>query len=87
MTAHGTLPRIADHDGIFVSFHCVQDKPKTQTKTIFDYTNINTEDLHKHINSIDFENLVFSKPISDQADCFTKILTDVFTQFVPTKTI
>ena len=87
ITAHGTLPRIADHDRVSVSFHCTQDKPRKQTKNIFDYTNINTDLLHKHINQIDFQTLVFSKPISDQAECFTNILTDLFKQYVPTNTI
>ena len=26
VTTHGVLPIIADHEGIFVTFHCTQDK-------------------------------------------------------------
>ena len=33
---HGTLPRIADHDGVFVDFICSGKKSKTSFKTVYD---------------------------------------------------
>ena len=45
MTGHGTIPKIADHDGTFVTFHCNRQKTKLRKKIIYDYTNINHEDL------------------------------------------
>ena len=49
VTSHGILPRIADHEGIFVSFHCTQDKVFVQQKLIFDYTNIDEGGLINYI--------------------------------------
>ena len=36
LQCHGTLPPIADHEGTFVSFHCILDKTKPVTKNICD---------------------------------------------------
>ena len=36
---HGTLPKIADHDGILVSFNTKCQKAKAKTRIIYDYTN------------------------------------------------
>ena len=49
VTCHGVLPRIADHEGIFVLFHCTQDKVFVQKKIIFDYTNIDKVALTNYI--------------------------------------
>ena len=46
---HGTLPKIADHDGIIVSFHCTQEKIPVRTRVIYDYTNVDEEGLVNHI--------------------------------------
>ena len=84
---HGTLPPIADHDGTFVAFHCALDKAKPVTKEIFDYKNLDETALLKYIKSYDFETAVFSKPITEQAEALTSVLTTAFQQFVPSKTI
>ena len=36
------MPKIADHDGTFVSFHCSFDKPKPRFRRVFDYKNVDT---------------------------------------------
>ena len=33
----GTLPRIADHEGVFVSFHCHRNKTKNVSRIIHDF--------------------------------------------------
>ena len=84
---HGTLPPIADHEGTFVAFHCILDKTKPVTKTIFDYKNLDENALLQFIKSYDFGTAVFSKPVTEQAEAMTNILTTAFQQFVPSKTI
>ena len=84
---HGTLPPIADHEGTFVAFHCILDKTKPVTKNIFDYKNLDENALLQFIKSYDFETAVFSKPVTEQAEAMTNILTTAFQQFVPSKTI
>ena len=32
VTIHGTIGKIADHDGVFITFHCTQDKPQNDCK-------------------------------------------------------
>ena len=87
VTAHGTLPQISDHDGTFVSFHCTQDRPNKQTKQVFDYNDIDEPGLISYIKNIDYDSLVFTKPLQDQAQIMTDILTQAFSLFVPSKTI
>ena len=53
LQCHGTLPKIADHDGVFASFHCVQNNCKNLTKTI--YKNIDEVGLINYIKSHNFE--------------------------------
>ena len=43
--------------------------------------------LLQYIKNYDFENAVFSKPVTEQAEAMTKVLTTAFQQFVPSKTI
>ena len=52
--AHGTLPPLADHEGTFIAFHCIQDKSKPVTKTIFDYKNIDEGALLQYIKKHKF---------------------------------
>ena len=84
---HGTLPPIADHEGTFISFHCTLDKSKPVTKSIFDYKNLDENALLQYIKSYNFETVVFSKPVTEQAESMTRVLTTAFQQFVPSKTI
>ena len=84
---HGTLPKIADHDGICVSFNVKTTKQSQKTKIIYDYKNADTEGLISYIKSFDFENMVFNKPTINQADIYSDILKQAFAQFVPCKTV
>ena len=87
ITSHGTLPQIADHEGTFISFHCHKEKPKNKTKKVFDYKNLDEKALLDHIKGVDFDSLIFSKPVKQQADAISNILTTVFEKFVPVKTV
>ena len=84
---HGTLPKIADHDGILVSFNTKCQRIKAKTRTIYDYTNADEIGLINYIKNFDFDNVVFSQPIIKQAGIFTNILQDAFAKFVPIKTV
>ena len=84
---HGTLPSIADHEGTFICFHSNQQKTSTQTKTAFDYKNIDETGLIKYLNEINYEITVFSKPVSQQAEAYSDILIRARELFVPTKQI
>ena len=83
----GTIPKIADHDGIFASFNIQLTKPKPTTKTVFDYKNCDMDGLIKYIQTYDFKSLVFNEPTKDQPEKFTDMLTEAFSKFVPSKTI
>ena len=84
---HGTLPKIADHDGIFASFNMLAPKPEPVTKQIYDYKNCDIEGLKKFVKDYDFETHVFSHPTTLQAEKFTNILVEAITLFIPLKTI
>ena len=43
---HGTFPKIADHDGTFVSFHCTIDRPRPKSKQVLDFKNLDEKSLH-----------------------------------------
>ena len=58
-----------------------------QTRTVYDYNNINENALIKYLNEINYDNLVFSKPVSQQAEAYSDILIAAREQFVPTKQI
>ena len=84
---HGTLPKIADHDGVIVSFYTKNIKPKLKTRTIYDYKNADVEGLIKHIKEYNFEHCVFSKPVIEQADIFSNILKQAFSTYIPSKSV
>jgi hypothetical protein len=85
--AHGTLPPIADHDGIFASFHSIKTQAKPKSKFIYDYKNADEKGLIKYLNEFNFDLEVFSKPTSEQADAFSKVLIAAREKFIPTKQI
>ena len=87
IVCHGTLPRIADHDGILASFKLNLQRVKAKTKTFYDYKNVDVTGLLNYIKTFDFDSNVFSLPTSLQADKFENVLSDIFTQFVPCKTV
>ena len=84
---HGTLSAIADHDGIFASFHCIKTQAKIKTKTIYDYENADEKALLKYLNEFNFHNEVLSKPVKEQAEIFSEILIKAREKYIPTKEI
>ena len=46
---HGTLPKIADHDGILASFNIKTIKQSQKTKIIYDYKNADIDGLLSYI--------------------------------------
>ena len=88
VTRHGTLPKIADHDGVFITFHRIKQKQcKPCTRTIYNYKDIDETGLINFMKNFDFETTVFSKPTTQQADCMTNILSEFFSKFVPSKQV
>ena len=82
---HGTLPQIADHEGAFVSFNCKPSKSETITKKVYNYKNIDEKGLLNYIKTFDYENTVFKKPLEEQTEAFTNILSQGIAQFAPIK--
>ena len=85
--AHGTLPAIADHDGIFASFHSIKTRAKPLKKNVFDYKNADEQGLLKYMKEIDFEREIFSKPTTEQAEALSEILIGAREKFIPSKQI
>ena len=52
VTSHGTIGKIADHKGVFITFHCTHDKPKERLQTIYDYSKVDKDGLIKYIKKI-----------------------------------
>ena len=72
---------------VLVRFNTKSQKQSLNTKSVYDYKNADIEGLIKYIKTFDFENVVFSQEISDQAEIYSKILKQTFDMFVPVKTI
>ena len=87
LQSHGTLPKIADHDGTFVSFHCSLGEPKPRAREVLDYKNLDENALINYIKNIDYDTLVFSRPVTEQAEAMTNLLVSAFHNFVPTKKV
>ena len=85
--SQGTLPPIADHEGIFVNFHRIQVKDSLIKKSVFDFKRIDELGLRNFIKNYDFEKNVFCKPVLQQAEAMTKILDAAQKKFVPIKII
>ena len=85
--SHGTIPAIADHDGIFASFHCIKTQAKIKSKTVYDYTNADEKGLLKYLSDFNFDAEVLSKPIEMQAEIFSEILIKAREKYIPTKQI
>ena len=51
---YGTLPKIADHDGIVCSFNTCIVKPKSCTRVVYDYSKADEKGLNEFINHFDF---------------------------------
>ena len=87
VSCHGTLPKIADHDGVVVSYCMKTETIKQKTKVVYDYKNADIAGLIAHIKSINFELAVFIHPIIQQANFYTQVLMDAFTKFIPCKSV
>ena len=87
IVCHGTLPKIADHDGVLASYQLNIEKPKAKTKTIYDYKNADIQGLIDHVKQLNFDTAVFSYPTEVQADKYSELLINAFNLFVPSKTI
>ena len=84
---HGTLPSIADHEGIICVFTLTEQKATPRTKTIYDYKNVDLPGLKSHIKHFNFESTVFSLPVIAQTQAFTDVLTQALHKFIPCKTV
>ena len=83
----GTVPPLADHEGIFASFHCIPDKQDVITKTIYDYKKADEKGLREFIQKYDFQSNVFLKPVHEQPPAMCNILKTACNKFIPTKKI
>ena len=84
---HGALTKIANHDGLLVSYSIESQKQKIKNKTIYDYKNADINGLTNFIKHFDFESAMFIHPTLVQAELYTEVLTDSFEQFIPCKTV
>ena len=87
VVCHGTLPQIADHEGVLVSYSINSKNQKSKTKIIYDYKNADIDGLIDYITGFDFYTAVFSQPVEFQAELYSNVLTDAFLLFVPSKTL
>ena len=89
IVCHGTLPKIADHEGTIVCLNTKSTKSKSKSKIIYDYKNADEAGLIDFIKNYNFDNtvFVFNQPTTKQAEIFTNILHDAFAQFVLSKTV
>ena len=87
MTLHGTLPKIANHDGIIATFHSDRPKELPRTRTVHNYNKINEEELIKYIKNLNFNDLVLSHSLEDQPQLITSLLTQAFSKFFPSKEV
>ena len=84
---HGTLPKIADHEGVLVSLNTKSQRNKPNTRIFHDYKNTDEAGLIQFIKDYDFCNTVFNLPIENQPEAYTEILKVAFDKFVPRKTV
>ena len=84
---HGTLPPIADHDGVVVSLDIKKEKVEFLKRHIFDYKNVDEKGLIKFFKDYDYESTVFDLPYLKQTEAFTNIVIEGLEKFVPVKSI
>ena len=85
--SHGTLPPIADHDGIFTSFISVKSQYKPVKRTVYDYKNADEKGLLNFISEYNYISTVFSKAVAEQAEALSNILIEARNMFIPVKEI
>ena len=71
LICHGTVPKIADHEGVLASFNIKSQKKKANSRIIFDYKNADEAGLIKFIKEFDFNSKVFSLPPENQTEIYT----------------
>ena len=84
---HGTLPKIADHDGILCSFNVIKSKEHARTKTLYDYKNVDLVGLLNFIKEHSYKNNIFNRPVEIQAELFTKFMIEAMDNFIPKQSI
>ena len=82
---NGTLPKIADHDGVLCSFRTKSEKPNPKTICVYDYSNVDEKGLILYIKQFNFDNNVFCHPTEYQANHFTEVLKNAFSLYVTSK--
>ena len=70
-----------------VSYNIDWQKPKSKIKTIYEYKNADVNGLINYIKHFDFKTAVFHHPKTEQAQLYSKVLTDAFSLFFPCKTV
>ena len=70
-----------------VSFNIKVEKVQPKTKLIYDYKKVDIIGLTEYIKNYDFENNVFRFPVLQQAELYSNMLNDAFSQFVPSKKV
>ena len=63
-----------NNDCIIGSFNTTIIKPKWSTRVVYDYGKANEKGLNEFMKHFDFENMVFSLPVEEQAEKFLSIL-------------
>lgn len=82
---HGTIPKIADHDGVLVVLNVDKTIPVVKSRKVYDYSKIDFKSLEEHLKTTNFNDIVFNKPIEQQAETFSKFLIKTIETFVPVK--
>ena len=83
----GTLPEIADHEGILLCLDIKQKQKYCSKKILYDYKNADLDGMKKYIQEYNFEGNVFRLPVYEQAQCYSKVLIDCFEKFVPKREV
>ena len=73
VVVHGTIPGPADHEGVFASFTTISNKPKPRQIKLFDYDNTDLTGLFKHLENVDWKQLVYSRPTKEPCLQFWQI--------------
>ena len=69
----GTLPEIADHEGVLLCLDIKQKQKYATKKLLYDYASADIDGMKKYINEYDFEGKVFSLPVHAQAESYSKV--------------
>jgi len=87
VSSYGTLPKIADHDGIILFLDIKRKAKKNKSKTVYYYKEADIQGLVQYIKTFDFQQHVFTKEILQQTEAFSNVLIEAFEKFVPKRTV